>query len=157
MSLCPRTDLPRVCRALCQSLGVLALLWPAAAARAQLGDAGAADARVAPAPAASAGGDAGPALSPPEPTGGAAVASPSAPVALRAPEGRTPWLSEDEEGDGGEERSDPNAPAPGRERSTDLKYLLERVEVRGNRQTKVRMVEDFVPLEVGSSFCVSDP
>jgi outer membrane protein insertion porin family len=41
--------------------------------------------------------------------------------------------------------------------ATDLKYLLERVEVSGNRNTRERLIKTFVPLEVGSTFRVSDP
>ncbi|HEX6239288.1 MAG TPA: BamA/TamA family outer membrane protein [Polyangiales bacterium] len=41
--------------------------------------------------------------------------------------------------------------------ATDLKYVLERVEVSGNRSTRERLIKTFVPLEVGSTFKVSDP
>ncbi len=38
-----------------------------------------------------------------------------------------------------------------------LRYLLERVEVVGNRRTKLRLIKRFVPIEPGSSFDVDDP
>lgn len=43
------------------------------------------------------------------------------------------------------------------EESAPLKYLLERVDVEGNRSTKVRLIKKFVPLEVGEAFDVNDP
>jgi outer membrane protein insertion porin family len=45
----------------------------------------------------------------------------------------------------------------GSERPTALKYLLERVEIVGNRSTKRDLIKKFVPLEVGSAFDVTDP
>jgi outer membrane protein insertion porin family len=45
----------------------------------------------------------------------------------------------------------------GGERPTALKYLLERVEIVGNRNTKRDLIRKFVPLEVGSAFDVTDP
>jgi len=41
--------------------------------------------------------------------------------------------------------------------STNLKYLLERIEVEGNRGTKVKLIKKFVTLEVGEAFDVNDP
>jgi hypothetical protein len=41
--------------------------------------------------------------------------------------------------------------------ATDLKYLLERIEVTGHHNTKERLIKSFVPLEIGSTFKVSDP
>lgn len=64
----------------------------------------------------------------------------------------------------------PAAPAPEHEeasleevkaleapRDTPLRYLLERVEVVGNKRTKLRLIKGFVPIEQGSSFDVDDP
>lgn len=41
--------------------------------------------------------------------------------------------------------------------STTIKYLLQRVEVVGNRRTRTGMVQSFVPLETGTAFDVNDP
>jgi len=41
--------------------------------------------------------------------------------------------------------------------STDLKYLLQRVEVVGNRRTRTGLIKSFVPLETGAALDVNDP
>ena len=41
--------------------------------------------------------------------------------------------------------------------STDLKYLLQRVEIVGNRRTRSRIIRSFVPLETGATLDVNDP
>lgn len=41
--------------------------------------------------------------------------------------------------------------------STALKYLLQRVEVIGNRRTRSGVIKGFVPIETGASFDVTDP
>jgi hypothetical protein len=40
---------------------------------------------------------------------------------------------------------------------TALKYLLQRVEVVGNRGTRTSLIKSFVPIETGASFDVADP
>lgn len=40
---------------------------------------------------------------------------------------------------------------------TDLKYLLQRIEVVGNRRTRTSLIKSFVPLEIGSALDVNDP
>jgi hypothetical protein len=138
MSFCPRHDLTRVCRALCALLLLPLLGLGPAPAFADTAPPGAADAGAGAAP-------------PPAAVAPARAPAPSAvaeatTIAPRA--GRDPSAAEGDEA---------NAAAVGAERSTDLKYLLERIEVTGNHRTKVRMVKDFVPLEVGTAFNVSDP
>jgi len=39
----------------------------------------------------------------------------------------------------------------------EIKYLLERIEVRGEQKTNARLIRSFVPLETGVAFDVADP
>ena len=89
---------------------------------------------------------------PPEPL---APALDSAPLALPAPA----------EGEG-RSQTEAHGPSPvlvGEARSaahgesTALRYLLQRVEVVGNRRTRTSLVKSFVPIETGASFDVADP
>jgi outer membrane protein assembly factor BamA len=41
--------------------------------------------------------------------------------------------------------------------SITIRYLLERVAVRGNRRVKTRLIRSFVPLSTGHAFAVDDP
>ena len=41
--------------------------------------------------------------------------------------------------------------------STNLKYLLQSVEVVGNKSTRTRLIKTFVPIETGASLDVNDP
>lgn len=51
----------------------------------------------------------------------------------------------------------PTALEPSEPGATKLKYLLEHVEVEGNKGTRVSLIKKFVPLEVGEAFDVNDP
>jgi outer membrane protein insertion porin family len=41
--------------------------------------------------------------------------------------------------------------------STELKYLLERVEVAGNRRTRTNLIKSFVPIDIGALLDVNNP
>jgi outer membrane protein insertion porin family len=145
MSSRPRHGLKRVRRALCAPLVLLLLCLADSAARAQL--APPADAGVA---AAAAPKTEPAALAPAAPN--PPVEAASVPAPLKVPELGPPLSAA-----GAPVAYGPQASAEMREGSTELKYLLERIEVVGNKRTKVRMVKDFVPLTVGTSFNVADP
>jgi hypothetical protein len=138
MSLCPSDDLAGGLRAVCLALCLLALGFAPGPARAQGPRVDVTDAGVA------------------APSNGpdAATAAPLAPPPSVSPQADAASAVRPEAADAPHE----SGASPGTsDRSTDLKYLLERVEVVGNHRTKVRMVKDFVPLEVGTLFNVSDP
>jgi outer membrane protein insertion porin family len=50
--------------------------------------------------------------------------------------------------------ANPNA---GEGDSTDLQYLLQGVEVVGNKRTRVSLIETFVPIDTGEALAVNDP
>jgi outer membrane protein insertion porin family len=150
MSFCPSDDLTGVFRAACMSLALVALSLSGASAQAEPPRTNASDA----AAASDAGTDAGASLLP---AIHAPVSAPSAASAGTPPAAPTsPAASDSDPAKEGQE--EPVAERSGESaRSTDLKYLLERVEVVGNHGTKARLIKNFVPLEVGTQFNVSDP
>jgi outer membrane protein insertion porin family len=158
MSRLPRTHPARLWRswqgAWLAGLVLLVLLLPVPWARADVGmvrDAGAADAALGPAlpsrDAAVIHADAGTprAPEPAQPSAPGPVEVPSAPAVRLGLPADAPLESSE------------LAAGPKEHGATDLKYLLERVEVSGNRNTRERLIKTFVPLEIGSTFRVSDP
>jgi hypothetical protein len=90
-----------------------------------------------------------------QPVAGPADAGVAASAAEPAPPDPAPAAAPAEGALFGQESSPPALETG--EGSTALKYLLERVEIEGNRTTKTRLIKKFVPLEIGSSFDVNDP
>ncbi len=63
---------------------------------------------------------------------------------------------EGEEGEEGEEEADDGRPV-GAERSGPVRYVIERVEIRGNTRTDTGLIRSFLPLRDGEVVDIEDP